>query len=251
MKKNLKGLITKSIFSCTIVLFFIPFIGKTQSSCQTAVTSRLDSLTQLTINDTVFWLKFTASRQNLDVIIIDTNTLQPANFNTITLYGGNCNQLIEKNKTSNGRLFSNSIVIGNDYYLKLNRSIINIGYFSILLNTLDSTFYNYSWSDSTDCMPYPAGCECIPNNDFSIVASTNFPQLLTNEIWGGIVCGWHALRATPGLYQNTAQLFLRDAMWTNLKNVQPNTEYCLNILYNNFNTFTGDHLYYYLTNREL
>ncbi len=249
---------SKRILLIILTLFLvIPFYGNSQSTCSNAIIHDSDTAVQYTVNDSVFWLKIYAESQNLEVFIIDTNTLHPATLDSLSLFSGGCEQLVLTKKSANRYLFANSINAGQNYYLKLKRSTTNIGYFSILINGLDSTYYNYAWIDSANCPPTPIGCECIPNNDFSIFPSTYNNALETNEIWGGIVCGWHALRATPGIYHPannwigpSAQLFLKDAIWTSLKNVQPNIEYYLDISIMNY-TWSNCNVNCYLTNRDL
>jgi len=243
------------IFAIFFAVLIIPFAGKSQSDCNTAIVQNSDTTVQHSVNDSVFWLKITASLQNIEIFIIDTNTLFPANIDSLFLYSGDCEQLTLIQKSTNGYLFSNSLTSGENYFLKLKRSTINQNLFSILINSLDSTMYDYSWADSINCPPVPFGCECIPNNDFSIYSPTNIQQIGMNEIWAGRVCGWHALRATPGVYNfntnTSAQIIINDAIWTSLKNVQPNTEYYFDISYWNYSSDSYVHLYCNLTNRDL
>ncbi len=261
MKKKFHGLIIKSVFLCTIVLFLLPFVGKTQSSCQTAVTCRLDSLTQFTISDTVFWLKFTAQSSRLEMFVNSLDTIEGSIINSIQLFTGNCNQLSLITQSKNS-LFSNSLIKNNEYFIKLNRSTTTISNYEIMsITLLDSSMYSYPWIDSISCPPSPLGCECISNNTFSNFTGVNygantlvFPY---NAIWAGKVCGWHALRATPGIQwisYTRGYLTYREAFWTKLKNTVAERDYFFEINYNNtagLDFIGNEKIYIYLSNNNL
>lgn len=261
LKKLYQGLFAKCNILCFFALFFFPFIGKTQSSCQTAIPCRLDSLTQFTISDTVFWLKFTAQSSRFEMFVNSLDTIEAYSINSIQLYSGNCNQLSLITQSINS-IFSYSLLQNNEYFIKLTRSTsINSNYEIMSIMLLDSTMYNYPWIDSTDCPPSPIGCECINNNSFSNFTDVNYgaytPVFPYNAIWAGKICGWHALRATPGIQWISyirGYLTYKEAIWTKLKNAVAGNEYFFEINYNNsagYGFIGNEKNYIYLSNNNL
>jgi hypothetical protein len=212
MKKNTFKL---TLIALLIIVAWMAAINvKGQSTCATAVSKTQDdayNYTTYSITGKVFWVKFNASYQNCRVKIKTSDSKPNAPIKGIYLYSGACSSLIEiiRDSTSNSDsliITANSLIIGNNYYIKVTQSQSSQGYFDLCINNVVS-----------NDPPIPLfNCSCIGSNllydgDFSL-GLAGFPPSSTDYVLESIPSNgsWN------GSYDITTDASLDNTSWTGL-----------------------------------
>lgn len=139
------------LFYLLLVMFMISINGKGQSNCQTAVVFNQNNVSnQYQINDTVFWLQFNATSEQMQIKIVQAVDTPYAQINQMKVYSGNCQQkiLIASGDPNNYQSLNlNNLTIGNQYYISFTLFSSNSSYLKItfkeIVNNICSDSISY------------------------------------------------------------------------------------------------------------
>ncbi len=113
-----------TILFCLLGLaFFLPKIGSGQSTCETAVVYQTNETNQYQINDTVFWVQFTATEADVEFRLNPNNDSINAEVSYAEAFSGICNSLTVINVIqSNNSFLLTNLNVGNAYLMKFHLS---------------------------------------------------------------------------------------------------------------------------------
>ncbi|MFH2141095.1 MAG: right-handed parallel beta-helix repeat-containing protein, partial [Bacteroidota bacterium] len=149
------------------------------------------------INSDELWLTFVADTSVLLIHIIEPDTFPVANVQNITLYKGDCNNLIISSESDSDSydifIYDYNLVIGETYFIKLLKDNFNNEFTSVSIPKI------YDPMHENDCVYNNLLCERIINGNFSINTATINPFTSNYAFWSNDVTGWKAFWGSADL----------------------------------------------------
>ena len=134
--KDVTKRINRFFLVLPILILLSPIAMSGQSTCNTAVTQINGSAVEHNLNNTEYWIKFTADTTYINVQLFQPNNSPYSQLLSVELFSGSCSSLslLSSMNLTDSTMTENNLVNGNTYYLKLTQSQSASSYAGIILS---------------------------------------------------------------------------------------------------------------------